>query len=69
MLFTTLLLQVVLASLAFAVPQPVPLPEPGREINPNFNHKKCFDVKDGLIADNTPVQMSVAFPTPLCRHS
>ena len=58
MLFTKPLLPIVLASVVLVAA------ETGVEIHPNGNDNKCLDVKDGTLANNTPVQMSVASPTP-----
>lgn len=44
-----------------STPPPPPPPSGTHQIHPNGNKSKCLDVKGGVIANGTPVQMSVLF--------
>jgi hypothetical protein len=42
---------------------PPPPPPLGRNLNPNLNLNKCLDVRGGVFANGTPVQMFVLSPS------
>jgi hypothetical protein len=47
---------------------PPPPPPSGRNLNPNLNFNKCLDVRGGVFANGTPVQMLVLLNSSFSSH-